>query len=64
MRDAMLNDSPVVAGPDAPRQARCPVCGSRVTLRRRRDTGTWYYRHTNGGDDRCPRWVRFGARRG
>jgi hypothetical protein len=61
VRDALdKDDTRVVAGPDAPEVATCPVCGGTVDLRGRR-TGknpnekTWFYRHRRGEGRGCPR---------
>lgn len=59
MRDAVEEGRKVEAGPDAPRRARCPVCGGEVVLRRR--GSTWFYRHADrAGSPTCPRRARWG----
>jgi hypothetical protein len=58
MREAEIDGRLVVAGPDAPRVARCPACGAEVQKRKRRTmdkTTTWYYRHRRGQGKDCPR---------
>jgi len=59
MRDAKVGKRVVVAGPEAPEVAQCPVCGGEVRLRKRRTmdgTVSWFYRHKQGtGRQDCPR---------
>ncbi len=58
MKDAIIEGRMVQAGPEAPKEARCPACGGRVVLRRRRngrDNYTWFYRHARGEGPACPR---------
>ena len=58
MREAMVvNDRPVVAGPDSPEVATCPACGGIVEKRRWRRMGgqtTYFYRHKAGMEEKCP----------
>jgi len=46
----------IEAGPNAPREARCPECKWPVALRHRRTMSgkTWFWRHKRGGPDDCP----------
>lgn len=53
MKEAVVGEKTVTAGPDAPKEARCPVCGGRVVLRRRGQTR--YYRHADGEGPECSR---------
>jgi len=61
MKDALVeNDTRVVAGPDAPKVATCPACGTVVELRSRQigrnpDDKTWFYRHRRGEGLACGR---------
>lgn len=64
MREAMVGDERVTAGPESPDVARCPACGSEVHKRKRRrmdKTVSWYYRHKNGTGKGCPERYRFGS---
>jgi hypothetical protein len=61
MKDAVNKDDQLVeAGPDAPKMATCPACGSGVELRSRRtgknpEDKTWFYRHQRGEGLHYPR---------
>ena len=64
MREAVSKGRLVTAGPDAPRKARCPACGSEVCIRRRKTmdgTTSWFYRHKNRTGKGCPKRYRFGS---
>jgi hypothetical protein len=52
MDKALVNDAPMIAHPEAPATAVCPLCGHLVDLRRREDT--WFWRHQPGGPLTCP----------
>jgi hypothetical protein len=57
MREARVNDQLVLAGPDSPDVAVCPVCGEEVEKRKRgRRDGkvTYFWRHKVGTGDGCP----------
>ncbi|NLE45676.1 MAG: hypothetical protein GX620_13220 [Chloroflexi bacterium] len=58
MQEARVNGRLVTAGPDAPLEAVCPACGG-VVIRRKRRGGdgeyTYFYRHQDGVEMRCPR---------
>ena len=57
MREAMINERLVTAGPDSPDVATCPACGGIVKKRKRRKMGggiTYFYRHKTGVGEKCP----------
>jgi hypothetical protein len=58
MKTALLSGGKEMpASAEAPKHALCPVCGYKVTLRKRRlmnDRGyVYYWRHAVGGDLSC-----------
>lgn len=59
MRNAVARGRLIEAGPDAPKEAQCPICGGRVQLRIYWDIGRkwphWVYRHKQGEGLNCPR---------
>ena len=58
MREALVNDRLVVAGPRSPEKAICPSCGEEVKKRGRRRMDrrlTYFYRHERGVGEECPR---------
>jgi hypothetical protein len=60
MRNAVdERGAPVKAGPQAPAQARCPVCGGTCMLRTRRRSGrpgdvSYFWRHADNAHLDCP----------
>jgi hypothetical protein len=52
MDKALVNSILMIAHPEAPAMAVCPLCGHLVDLRRR--AGTWFWRHRPGGPLTCP----------
>lgn len=61
MKDAQVNGTLVIAGPDTPDTAVCPDCGAKVEKRHRtRMDGTvaYFYRHRRGKGKDCPRRYR------
>jgi len=57
MREALVNDKLVLAGPDSPAEAICPSCGGIVKKRKRRRMSgqvAYFYRHMRGVGDGCP----------
>jgi hypothetical protein len=64
MREAMIGERTVTAGPNSPEVAHCPACGGEVHKRKRRRMDkrvTWYYRHKKGAPKDCPERYRFGS---
>jgi len=58
MREAMVKGQLVPASPDSSEKARCPTCGGTVTKRKRRrmdGSFSWFYRHSRGQGEGCPR---------
>jgi hypothetical protein len=52
MDKALVNGVLMIAQPEAPATAVCPLCCHLVDLRRR--DGTWFWRHQPGGPLTCP----------
>jgi hypothetical protein len=52
MDKALFNGVLMIAHPEAPATAVCPLCCHLVDLRRRE--GTWFWRHQPGGPLTCP----------
>jgi hypothetical protein len=61
MKDALHPETyeRVIATPEAPKEAICPICGETVVLRIRSDVGTAHYRHKHGAGEGCSRRPSF-----